>query len=51
MAETKLKLEVGKKYRTRNGEVVEVTAFGFRGWSCVDTPCCVFRIPLPNAEL
>jgi hypothetical protein len=27
MAETKLRLEVGKKYRTRNGEEAEVTAY------------------------
>lgn len=26
-----------------------VEASDFRGWSCMDTPCCVFRIPLPNA--
>ena len=28
--------------------MIFVEASDFRGWSCMDTPCCVFRIPLPN---
>ena len=27
-----------------------VTASDFRGWSCMGTPCCVFRISVPNAQ-
>jgi hypothetical protein len=28
--------------------MIFVEASDFRGWSCMETPRCVFRIPLPN---
>ena len=30
--------------------MIFVEASDFRGWSCMDTPFCVFRIPLPNEK-